>query len=161
MTGMRIERLDLIAYGAFDGLSLDGLGAPGVHLVYGPNEAGKSTALSALDQLLYGIDHNSRYAFQHTTRTRLGARLSAADGMTLEIVRRKKRKNDLLDGDENPLGEEALAPFLSGVDRKTFTTEFALNSDELRKGGELLASGEGDMAQLLAAARSGMRLKDE
>ncbi|MEU8125236.1 AAA family ATPase [Spirillospora sp. NPDC049024] len=155
---MRIERLDLIAYGAFNGHSLDGLGRAGVHLVYGPNEAGKSTALSAFDQLLYGIHHNSRYAFLHGNRTRLGARLSAADGVALEIVRRKKRKDDLVDGDGNPLSEDALAPFLGGVDRKTFTTEFALNSAELRKGGELLASGEGDMAQLLAAARSGMRL---
>lgn len=159
MTGMRIERLDLIAYGAFGGHTLDGLGRPGVHLVYGPNEAGKSTALSALDQLLYGVHHNSRYAFRHGNRTRLGARLSTADGVAVEIVRRKKRKDDLVDGDGDPLSEEVLAPFLGGVDRKTFITEFALNSDELRKGGELLASGEGDMAQLLAAARSGMRLK--
>lgn len=156
---MRIERLDLIAYGAFGGHTLDGLGKAGIHLVYGPNEAGKSTALSALDQLLYGIHHNSRYAFRHGNRMRLGARLSTAGGVALEIVRRKKRKDDLVDGDGNPLSEEALAPFLGGVDRKTFITEFALNSDELRKGGELLASGEGDMAQLLAAARSGMRLK--
>ncbi|MFC5748817.1 AAA family ATPase [Actinomadura rugatobispora] len=155
---MRIERLDLIAYGAFDGHSLNGLGKPGVHLVHGPNEAGKSTALSALDQLLYGIPHNSRYAFRHGNRTRLGARLSAADGVALEIVRRKKRRDDLVDGDGDPLGDEALAPFLGGVDRKTFTTEFALNSEELREGGKLLASGQGDMAQLLAAARSGMRL---
>ncbi|NED49902.1 AAA family ATPase, partial [Micromonospora aurantiaca] len=95
----------------------------------------------------YGIHHNSRYAFRHGTRTRLGARLSAADGVAMEIVRRKKRKDDLVDGDGDPLGEEALARFLGGVDRKTFITEFALNSDELRKGGELLASGEGDMAQ--------------
>ena len=64
MTGMRIERLDLIAYGVFDDHSLD-LKGPGVHLVHGPNEAGKSTTLSALDQLLYGMDHNARYAFRH------------------------------------------------------------------------------------------------
>lgn len=157
MTGMRIERLDLIAYGAFDDYSLD-LKAPGVHVVHGANEAGKSTMLSALDQLLYGIDHNARYAFRHGNRTRLGARLSATDGVALEIIRQKKRKNTLLDADETPLTEEALVPFLGGIDRKTFTTEFALNSEELRTGGELLASGEGDMAQLLAAARSGMRL---
>ncbi|TDD83473.1 YhaN family protein [Actinomadura rubrisoli] len=155
---MRIERLDLIAYGAFDGHSLDGLGRAGVHVVHGPNEAGKSTALSAFDQLLYGIDHQSRYAFRHGNRTQLGARLSAAGGVALEIIRRKKRKDDLVDGNGDPLGEGALAPFLGGVDRKTFTTEFALNSDELRKGGRLLASGEGDMAQLLAAARSGLLL---
>jgi len=157
VTGMRIERLDLLAYGAFDDHSLD-LKGPGVHLVHGPNEAGKSTTLSALDQLLYGIDHNTRYAFRHGNRTRLGARLSAADGVALEIIRQKRRKDALVDADGTPLTEEALVPFLGGVDRKTFTTEFALNSEELRSGGELLAAGEGDMAQLLAAARSGMRL---
>lgn len=157
MTGMRIERLDLIAYGAFDNYSLD-LKGPGIHLVHGPNEAGKSTTLSAFDQLLYGIDHNARYAFRHGNQTRLGARLSAADGVALEIIRQKKRKNALVDADGTSLTEEALVPFLGGVDRKTFTTEFALNREELRTGGELLASGQGDMAQLLAAARSGMRL---
>ncbi|MES9602508.1 AAA family ATPase [Actinomadura sp. NPDC000929] len=156
---MRIDRLDLIAYGAFDGHSLEDLGAPGVHLVHGPNEAGKSTALSALARLLYGIDHATPYAFRHGGRTRLGARLSKSGGVALEIVRQKKRKDVLLDGDGSPLGQEELAPFLGGIDRDTFTTEFALNSDELRRGGALLASGEGDMAQLLAAARSGMRLK--
>ncbi|MEV3921121.1 AAA family ATPase [Actinomadura coerulea] len=155
---MRIERLDLTAYGAFDGHSLHDLGAPGVHLVYGPNEAGKSTALSALDELLYGISHHSRYAFRHSSRTRLGARLSAADGVALEIVRRKRLKDGLVDGDGEPISDEVFAAFLGGIDRRTFTTEFALNSDELRRGGALLASGEGDMAQLLAAARSGMRL---
>ncbi|WP_344278303.1 AAA family ATPase [Actinomadura napierensis] len=155
---MRIERLDLTAYGAFDGHSLHDLGAPGVHLVYGPNEAGKSTALSALDELLYGIPHQSRYAFRHGAQMRLSARLSAADGVALEIVRWKKRKHDLVDGDGEPINAKAFAAFLGGIDRKTFTTEFALNSGELRRGGELLASGEGDMAQLLAAARSGMRL---
>lgn len=154
---MRIERLDLIAYGVFDDHSLD-LKGPGVHLVHGPNEAGKSTTLSALDQLLYGMDHNARYAFRHGNRTRLGARLSAAGGVALEIIRQKKRKNALVDADGTPLTEEALVPFLGGVDRRTFTTEIALNSKELRRGGELLASGEGDMAQLLAAARSGLRL---
>ncbi|WP_344903507.1 AAA family ATPase [Actinomadura meridiana] len=156
---MRIDRLDLIAYGAFDGYSLEGLGAPGVHLVHGPNEAGKSTALSALDQLLYGIDHGTPYAYLHGGQTRLGARLSAPDGVALEIVRRKKRRDALVDGDGTPIGQEELVPFLGGIDRDTFTTEFALNSAELRKGGALLASGEGDMAQLLAAARSGMRLE--
>ncbi|MEV5829154.1 AAA family ATPase [Spirillospora sp. NPDC052242] len=155
---MRIERLDLIAYGRFEGRSLDGLGAPGVHLVHGANEAGKSTTLSALDQLLYGIDHNCRYAFAHGGSTRLGARLSTTEGVALEIVRRKKRKNSLVDAAGEPLGEDALAPFLGDVGRQTFVTEFALGSDELRRGGELLSSGEGDLAQLMAAARSGMRL---
>lgn len=158
MIQMRIERLDLIAYGMFDGFSLEGLAAPGVHLVYGPNEAGKSTTRAALHELLYGIEHHSRHAFRYGARTRIGARLSTADGVALEITRQKRRRDPLLDGAGTPIKEEALAPFLGGIDRRTFTTEFALDSEELRRGGELLASGSGDLAQLLAAARSGARL---
>ncbi|MBP2707392.1 AAA family ATPase [Microbispora sp. RL4-1S] len=155
---MRIERLDLIAYGAFADFSLD-LAAPGVHLVFGSNEAGKSTTRGALDQLLYGIDERSRYGFKHGLRNlQLGARLSSADGTVIDIARYKRRKNPLLDSSGRPINQEALAPFLGGIDRRTFITEFALDSEELRKGGELLASGDGGMTELLAAARSGTQL---
>ena len=45
---MRLRRLDLTRYGKFTGHSLDfgerKPGAPDFHIVYGLNEAGKSTA---------------------------------------------------------------------------------------------------------------------
>jgi hypothetical protein len=72
---MRIDRLDLIAFGPFTELSLD-LSAPGIHMIVGPNEAGKSTALHALGQLLYGMDLRSAYGFVHpTSALRLGGLL--------------------------------------------------------------------------------------
>ena len=48
---MRLQRLDLLRYGKFTDQSLDfgtaAEGAADLHIVYGPNETGKSTALSA------------------------------------------------------------------------------------------------------------------
>ena len=61
---MRLNRLDLTRYGKFTDRSLDfGAPAPGkadLHIVYGPNEAGKSTALSAFLDLLFGIEPRSQ-----------------------------------------------------------------------------------------------------
>ena len=57
---MRLARLDLLRYGRFTDRILE---LPGqeqdFHMVVGPNEAGKSTALSAIEDLLFGIPSRS------------------------------------------------------------------------------------------------------
>jgi uncharacterized protein YhaN len=57
---MRIKRLDLMAFGPFTDqrLVFDSKG-PGLTVIFGPNEAGKSSSLRALKCLLYGIDHEA------------------------------------------------------------------------------------------------------
>ena len=53
---MRLLRLDLKAVGPFTGVSLDlSAGTHGLHLIYGPNEAGKTSTLRALSHLLLGF----------------------------------------------------------------------------------------------------------
>ena len=54
---MRIAALRLLAYGPFTDRSLEFGDKPGFHLVYGDNEAGKSTALRALSSVLFGYPH--------------------------------------------------------------------------------------------------------
>lgn len=58
---MRIRKLGLRRYGKFTDGVIDfgerSAGAPDLHIVYGPNEAGKSTAMSACMDLFYGIHH--------------------------------------------------------------------------------------------------------
>jgi uncharacterized protein YhaN len=63
---MRIQRLDLLRYGRFTDtyLALPASNSD-IHIVFGPNEAGKSTALSAIEDLLFGIANNSPYNFLH------------------------------------------------------------------------------------------------
>ena len=51
---MRIERLSLARYGCFTDAELDFAGE-GLHVVVGPNEAGKSTSRSAVADLLFGF----------------------------------------------------------------------------------------------------------
>ena len=57
---MRFLDLYLLAFGPFFGTRLD-LGRPGVlHLIFGPNEAGKSTALRAISDLRSGESLSAR-----------------------------------------------------------------------------------------------------
>ena len=57
---MRLNRLDLTRYGKFTDQNINlgerKAGEPDFHIVYGPNEAGKSTALAAFLDLLFGIE---------------------------------------------------------------------------------------------------------
>ena len=66
---MRLRRLDLTRYGKFTDYSIDFGehvdGAPDLHIVYGLNEAGKSTSLSAYLDLLFGIEERTKYGFLH------------------------------------------------------------------------------------------------
>jgi len=50
---VKIQRLEIDGYGVWAGLRIDGFG-DGVHVVLGPNEAGKTTLLGFLRWMLYG-----------------------------------------------------------------------------------------------------------
>ena len=60
---MRLERLDLTRYGRFTDVRLQfPTPAPGgtdLHVIFGPNEAGKSTMFSAWLDFLYGMPSQS------------------------------------------------------------------------------------------------------
>jgi uncharacterized protein YhaN len=73
---MRIERLDLTAFGIFTNESLN-LSASTLHLIHGPNAAGKSTARAAISNLLFGFGRLSSYAFVHPlNKLQVGARVA-------------------------------------------------------------------------------------
>src|ERR1035437_7728873 len=129
---MRIQRLDLLRYGRFTDthLALPASDSD-FHIVFGPNEAGKSTALSAIEDLLFGIPHNSPLNFLHDYGSmRIGAVLQK-DDETLEVRRRKGTKDTLLKPDETLFlaGDGTLAPFLAGADRSFFARMFSLDHE--------------------------------
>ncbi|MDI2131965.1 ATP-binding protein [Yinghuangia seranimata] len=157
---MRIDRLDLAAFGCFTDRTLD-LSAPGVHVVAGRNEAGKSTARHAVGQLLYGIHERSPYGFVHAlSELRLAGLLRDARGAGTEIVRHKRRKNSLCAPDGTPLAEAELTRVLAGVGSDEFHRVFALDHDELRAGGKDLLDGKGDVGRALFESRSSSRLAE-
>ena len=156
---MKIHRLDLKAVGPFTDTTLDlSPGSHGLHLIYGANEAGKSSALRAITYLLYGFGHNVRDDFVHNQKElRVGATILHSDGSGLSLVRRRGRVNTLrADDDQTPLPDDVLERFLPGVDRESFQALFGINHEDLRKGGEEIRKGSGRFGDLLFAAAAGL-----
>ena len=162
---MYLQRLDLLAYGHFTGVSFDL--HRGFNVVYGPNEAGKSTTLRALLQLLFGFDTRCSDNFRHSyDGLRVGAVLGDEQGETLECIRRKALKKSLRAADDSTeIPEERLARMLGRVDASTFAQQFGIDYERLVAGGRQLVKGEGDVAQSLFAAATGVanlgRVKDD
>ncbi|HEX4788662.1 MAG TPA: AAA family ATPase [Actinospica sp.] len=155
---MRIERLDLVRYGRFTDCTLD-FSAPGLHLVVGPNEAGKSTLRSSVGELLYGIHPQTKLDFLHAMQDlRIAALLRGADGTALEVVRLKKTKESLRTGGDAVLPQGTLDGLLAGIDKEDFRTVFALDHEELQAGGRALLDGKGDLGEALFESRSSARL---
>ncbi|MET0341072.1 MAG: AAA family ATPase, partial [Polyangiales bacterium] len=156
---MKIARLALAAFGPFTDTTLDFTGAPGaLQVVYGPNEAGKSTTLRALTALLYGVPVRTGDAHVHDmTRLRVGATLLDADGNEVTVTRRKGAKSTLLDASNEPVDEAGLTRLLGGLDETLFRQMFGLDHVTLRAGGEALLAGEGQLGETLFSAASGAR----
>jgi uncharacterized protein YhaN len=152
---MRLDRLDLIAYGRFTGCSLDLQASARMHLIHGPNEAGKSTMLNAVLDFLFGFHHKTPYNFLHQSPL-VGGTVSSRDGSTLSCIRRKGRDRTLLATDgKTPIGEDALAPFLN-VGRDDFLRFYALDHAGLRAGGSAMLDRDSDVGRKLFAAGTGL-----
>ena len=154
---MRFERLQIPAFGPFTDLDLRFASDPGdLHVIYGLNEAGKSSLLRAVGDLLFGIPGQSPDGFLHdygALRIR-GTILNRAGG-AFEFQRRKGNKNTLLDSASQPLPDAALLPFLGGVNRSYFSAMFGLGAKELREGAQQILRGEGDIGTALFSASLG------
>ena len=77
---MRIEYLRLPAFGKFTDHDIQFSPEHGLHLIYGRNEAGKSTLLRAVSHALFGIPRDSSDDFLHSSsslRIEAGLRLTA------------------------------------------------------------------------------------
>ncbi len=154
---MKIRELHFMAFGPFTDLSLDLAERPnGLHIIYGPNEAGKSASLRALTALFFGIPERTPDNFLHDNpNLRIAARIIHSDGDELYFVRRKGRKDTLLDRTGRPIPESALNKYLNGAEEAFFSTMFGLNHEVLIKGGEQILCGGGAIGESLFAAGMG------
>lgn len=157
---MRIERLELAAFGPFTGRVLDFdsalPGLPGLHVVHGPNEAGKSSALRGLQALFFGFPPRTGDNFLHAyDQLLVGGTLRRDDGLRLSFRRRKKAKNDLFDTADGPLAADALTPFLHGMGQDVFSAMYGIDHETLVRGGQGILDQEGEVGQALFAAGAG------
>jgi uncharacterized protein YhaN len=154
---MKVQELHLAAFGPFTDKILDfGQDAGGLHVIYGPNEAGKSSALRGLKALLYGIDERTPDNFIHANdKLRINGFLRAANGHEIKFSRRKGRKNTLLTLDGEALDDQVLAPFLQGVSPELFKTLFGIDHQALVQGGQEILEQKGEVGQALFSAALG------
>jgi len=161
---MKINQIDLKAYGHFTKKRLTLDGAANLHIICGPNEAGKTTLWRAINGALFGIPERSQDTFLHDTKKlRIGLALTASSGESLAIMRRKGRVNTLLKydpatGDElsDTIPEDRLREWLGGLSQGLFLAMFSLDHDALVRGGEALAQGRGDAGESLFEAGAGL-----
>ncbi|MBN2061324.1 MAG: AAA family ATPase, partial [Deltaproteobacteria bacterium] len=155
---MRIKRLDLRAFGPFTGHKLDfSSQSPGLHIVYGVNEAGKSSCLRALHSFFFGIPARTSDDFIHPyNQLLIGGCLYQEGGRELTFFRRKKRTADLFDENDNPIDPMLLSPFLQGMEQEIFESLYGIDHEALVRGGQDILDQKGDVGQAIFAAGAGL-----
>ncbi len=162
---MKLARLLLFAFGPFTDKTLDfSVGSSNLHVIYGPNEAGKSSALRAMTDLRFGIPLRSPDDFVHPAgELRIGGVFIDQTGRPVGLIRRKGRGTTLSGLDvrteqtdpgfvvDSRLDQE----LTGGLDRQEFEAMFGLNHARLREGGAVLLNGEGDLGSALFEASAG------
>ena len=161
---MKIRKLFLKAFGPFTDSTLDFSGPANLHLIYGPNEAGKSSALRAITDLRYGIPMRSKDDFVHEFKDMLLAGcFEDVAGRVVGLARRKGNKDPLMSADPatgaplagSLVSPEVLLALTGSVAREQFETMYGLDSLHLRKGGQMLIQGEGELGAALFEASTG------
>lgn len=118
-----LEYVKMTSFGRFSN-AIVGPFKPGLNVVYGPNETGKTTLTELVKGVLFGWPHarGMANAYRPENADRVGS-LFFKDQRTDDIVELKRVKNtDVV---------EAPASLLSDIDQDTYQTMFALTSDEL------------------------------
>src|SRR3978361_44420 len=103
---MRFDELHLLKYGNFEGCdllfpkqTLD------FHVIFGANEAGKSTTLAAVGDLLFGFPHGkAQDSLFDASLLRVGAVLEQGTQRT-QVRRKRGRGATLMDGQDNSMDE--------------------------------------------------------
>jgi len=157
---MRLRRLDLTRYGKFTDFALDfgerAVGGPDFHIVYGLNEAGKSTAFSGFLDLLFGIEERSTYGFLHQyAAMEVGAVLEFG-GKLHEVRRVKQRTGSLRDASGQTVGDGLLVGALGGLTRDAYRMMFSLDDQTLENGGNAILDSKGELGELLFSASAGL-----
>lgn len=129
MSRMYLEHIKMDAFGAFSNRAI-GPFSPHLNVVFGPNEAGKTTLSKFVGGVLFGWEdaRASRNTYRPSNAERAGslffAQEGALDGAGCTAELSRARNADGLRGD---------AELIEDLDKETFRTMFSLDSDELRQ----------------------------
>lgn len=153
---MRFSKLHFIKYGHFDfhEMEFQRDDAMDFQLVYGPNEAGKSTTMAAITALLFGFPTKDKYDFRsNRVLMRVGAEIENA---AQKLQCRRRATNALLNFEEQSIDDAPLVNMLGGQKADSFNRMFSLNHTGLREGGQAIVAARDDVGQAIFAAGSGL-----
>jgi uncharacterized protein YhaN len=138
---VRLHKIEVENFGIFRGSGV-GFGDGRFHLVCGPNEAGKSTLLQLIRELLFGFVVRNPYAFpEHDGE--MAATLSAEmrDGSRIRFRRRKGNRNTVtgeVDGTGRTFDEAGLVRLLGNANAELYQNVFGFSLAELAQGEQSL-----------------------
>lgn len=131
---MHIKQIHLDRYGMFNDVTFD-LQSPGLQVLYGVNEAGKSTLMQFIQEILFGF--SSRSPGISDEGAVYGGRLTLdVSGVGIVTVERKGNKGrgtvKLYFDDGRTADEEKLNELLQGLDAAMFRAIFSFGLDGLQ-----------------------------
>jgi len=133
---VKIRQLHINRFGHFHECDLVFPG-DGLQVIYGPNEAGKTTLLEFLRGLLFDFPARTPYDFGDKGEMAGVATLELRDGRLVELRRRKGNKDKVsikLDGQPTDLDDTGWLRLLDHADRGLFESVFAFGLDQLSQG---------------------------
>ena len=106
---MRLTELRIENYGGYAARTLAIPETAGLTVIYGPNEAGKSTCLEAVSDFLFSIPPNTaRGSLYGYDGMRISASMRMADDRLICLRRRKGKGRTLSDADGTAFDDTAL-----------------------------------------------------
>ncbi len=157
---MRITDLEIDGYGVWSSLRIEKL-SDALSVLYGPNEAGKSTLLQFIRSMLYGFSPSRRCYFPPLHGGRPGGTLDLAGPHGRFHIARYDSAADGGPGEQLTLtapdgtrqGEHFIKVLLSNVDEQVFNNVFAVGLREIQ---ELATLSDTEAAELLYNLTAGL-----
>lgn len=158
---MRFRRIFLERFGHFTDTTID-LGpkpeaGPDFVVLYGLNEAGKSTLLAVIRRLLFGFPARSEtYGFLHGSELKVGAEIEGLPGRDAISVWRVRKNSALLDVDGRRVDDGLFDAALGGLQESDYRKIFSLDRETVEDGATELSEGKGATARAFFAAHTGL-----
>ena len=156
---MKIAGLKIDGYGVWRGLEVSRLGE-GMNVLYGPNEAGKTTLLEFVRSVLYGFSPERRRYFPPLHGGRPGGCIEiAAPNGRFQIQRHDDADGQpgveqliLTAADGTRQGEHVVKVLLSNIDETIFNNIFAVGLREMQELGALSDTAAAELLYNLTPA---------
>jgi uncharacterized protein YhaN len=164
---VNITDLEVDGFGTWTGLKLKKF-SDRVTVIYGPNEAGKTTLMQWIRAALFGFTSERRARYLPPVRGgRPGGKLLISSHQGKLIVTRHDEPGNtvsgrlaVLDNDGKQRSSTVLDALLSGVDESIFKNVFAVGMREMQELGALNDTAAGDLLYRLATGVDRVSLVD-